>query len=234
MTDITSTPEAAAALPAFKGMLGEQVKGFGASQLTGWHIVVADPTDLPKGVQEGLSALVGRSSIFTYLGARWVFDSIGTGYLQRTRMVIDPDTVNIEQIEDRSAQHGIVRGSEDRREWNLGNWVAHLGGRINRDSYLEFGSLYALDQMINQMHKLMFRTKDDELKIHIVGGSPDDQKVIALLIGGVLDDYDVTPSTSLGKLIEEASVNPPSMDSLNDTADHSLRLKIEINIVPRN
>lgn len=65
----------------------------------------------------------------------------------------------IAELEDRTLAVKLPKVSTERQNWTTWDWIQHLGGRYqngNPEDYIEFGSVYAVEQMLKQFSRTVY------------------------------------------------------------------------------
>jgi hypothetical protein len=221
-------------LAPYKGGIFLNENGKGATCLVAWQLVFDYIADLPMTAIPGTKSLVLPKDVWVWRNDRWEMDDEGTAHVKRfsDSESFNPLSVNIIDIPDPSVEAGICYGGENRREWTIGNWISHLGGRINERGYLEFGSIYAFNMMLAQMLRADFKEKEDKMRITIDGGSESMKVAMSMLLAGSLGDNNFTPGPHLQKLIDESQARPVNLDAIVQQARQFEQMDIIIDVLP--
>lgn len=200
-------------LPPAKGGIFLREVNKEAVSLVVWNHVFEATHQLPSEAIPNERAFISLAQVvYVWKDGMWYEDKEAKHHIDRCVQAGNFSVLdfNFIDVTDPSEEAGITFGCKDRRNWTLGNWIAHLGGRINKDGYLEFGSVYAFNTMLKQMLRADFKGKDGEMRITIDGGDDAMKVAVASLMAGVLSNADYTPGQNLSALIEK--VNARSVD----------------------
>lgn len=140
---------------------------------------------------------------------------------------------NYIDIPDRSKEIGIEPGKGDRRDWTLGNWIDHLGGRVNDRGYLEFGSVYAFDMMLRQMIRADFKGKEDKIRVTIDGGDDEMKVTIASLMIAAIDGDFCKIGDNLKEVLDRVNERGTNLDQIMAVSQRAAQAEITIDVLPR-
>lgn len=187
---------------AYAGKLVQHFDDGDAQDLMVFKYEGSSRFELPPHANSGERALVDRELVYVYENDKWVFDVVDTYGLstiqqeeQRVELITStPDPVA-----------GIDFSSKPRKEWTIGNWIAHVGGGIRSDHFVVFGSVMVVDMMVKQILKTHLKhPNDDELdgkpRITVTGGTELQRTTLAAAITGALQPIPVKPGPILQQL----------------------------------
>ncbi|QXO10041.1 hypothetical protein pEaSNUABM37_00080 [Erwinia phage pEa_SNUABM_37] len=196
--------------------------------LLGWHYEAPDRHVLPDtGPVEHDRALVNGELMYTFTEGKWEFDLLytnrfhkfeGMQYVTKT----GPTTPAVE---------GLDFSSKPRNEWTMGNWIAHVGGSIRSDHFVTFGSVMAVDMMVQQILKNVLGVKKEGISLSLRGGTEMQRLMLATAITGAIEPITVNPGYNLKKFIEAQGENILTFEQsvvIMDAIENSGGVNIEI------
>lgn len=183
---------------------GKLVQHFddGDESIMVWQYEGSTRFELPPYANSGDRALVDGELIYIFENDKWTFDVSDTHTLSFIRAE-EPNVELITRSTDPVA--GIDFSSKPRKEWTIGNWIAHVGGGIRSDHFVVFGSVMVVDMMVKQILKTHLKhPNDDELdgkpRITVTGGTELQRTTLAAAITGALQPIPVKPGPILQQL----------------------------------
>lgn len=197
--------------------------------LLGWNYTGTTRFELPvDGVNEGELALVDSELIYQWQSGKWVFDNLNTYSLY----MLQQEEANLELITGApDPVAGIDFSSKPRNEWTMGNWIAHVGGSIRSDHFVVFGSVMAVDMMIQQIIKNVLGVKKEGISLSLRGGTELQRMMLATAITGALEPITVNPGYNLKKFIETQGENTLTFEQtvvIMDAIENSGGINLEI------
>lgn len=222
-------------LPPAKGGVFLREGDKGAKCLTHWNDVHGYLDQLPSHAIPGQKALIaGDYTVFVWQDKQWVELPDESAHVKACieRGNFCALKINYIDVPDVSLEAGITFGGKNRREWTIGNWIAHLGGRINKDGYLEFGSIYAFNMMLAQMLRADFKGGEENIRITIDGGTDAMKAAMAMLVAGSLGEKHTTPGKHLTELIDKVNNEPVDLNSIAEQTRIIGETDIIIDVLP--
>ncbi|QZA70885.1 hypothetical protein AH06_109 [Erwinia phage AH06] len=235
MVDKSAHGDCRPPLPPYKGGIFLREGKQEAEALIVWHHVMSTTWELSADAIPGECALlVPDHQIWAFHDNLWSQDLLGTEHVARCRRTGEFNALGVNYIDipNPTEEAGIVFGGEDRREWTIGNWIAHLGGRINGAGYLEFGSVYAFHAMLVQMLRADFKG-EEELRVTIDGGDDSMKVVVAMLLGSAMGEGEYTPGPNLLALKAKLDQLPGGLDKIKERVSRLGDTQVIIDTLPR-
>lgn len=212
----------------YVGKLVEHSKN-GDKDLMVWQYTATTRFELPETlVEDGASALVDNELIYTYQNGKWSFNAPETYVL----FSVQQEETNVELITGApNPVEGIDFSSKPRNEWTMGNWIAHVGGSIRSDHFVVFGSVMAVDMMIQQIIKNVLGVKKEGISLSLRGGTELQRMMLATVITGALEPITVNQGYNLKKFIEAQGENTLTLEQtivIMDAIENSGGINLEI------
>lgn len=222
-------------LPPYRGAIFLREGNRETRYLTSWNNIHEYLDQLPGNAIPGQKALIaGDHTIWVWQESQWVELPDESAYVKDCikRGHFNAMDINYIKVPDVSLEAGITFGGKNRREWTIGNWISHLGGRINKDGYLEFGSIYAFNMMLAQMLRADFKGGEENIRITIDGGTDSMKAAVAMLVAGSLGDKHFTPGQNLSALMDKVNNKPVDLTSIAEQARAIGETEVIIDILP--
>lgn len=193
-----------------------------------WHYEAPDRHCLPELFKHDHAvALVNNELIYVHHDGAWTLS------LEQTNMyhaLFKKPGVN-RTTEPTNPVAGIEFSSKPREEWTIGNWIAHVGGSIRSDHFVVFGSVMAVDMMIQQIIKNVLGVKKEGISLSLRGGTELQRMMLATAITGALEPITVNPGYNLKKFIEAQGENTLTLEQtvvIMDAIENSGGINLEI------
>lgn len=222
-------------LPPYKGAIFLREGSSEAKCLTHWNDIHEYLDQLPMRAIPGQKALIADDhTVWVWRNELWTELMDESAHVKSCikRGSFSALDINYIDVPNPSEEAGIVYGGENRREWTLGNWIAHLGGRINDKGYLEFGSVYAFNMMLLQMIRADFKGKGDNMRVTVDGGSDDMKVAVASLLIGTVDDSNCKAGPNLTALVDKVNARSTDLVSIDRLKNSIMHTDITIDVLP--
>jgi len=224
-------------LPPAKGGIFLREGNKEAVPLVSWNHVFEATHQLPsKAIPNERAFIALAHVVYVWKDRMWHEDKEAKQHIDRCVLAGNFNVLDINYIDvpDPSEEAGITYSSKDRREWTIGNWIAHLGGRINNAGYLEFGSIYAFNMMITQMRRADYKGSEEKMRITIDGGDNNMKVALAsMLLGSMVGaDCNCNTGSNLNELVDQVNVRSTDADALDRLASSIKDTEVIVDVLP--
>lgn len=222
-------------LPIAKGGIFLREGSKEAVELVVWNHVFETTHQLPSEAIPGERAFIAIAHVvYVWKDNMWCEDKDAKPHIDRCVLAGNFNVMDFNYITVSSASEeaGIAFSSKERREWTIGNWIAHLGGRINNAGYLEFGSVYAFNMMLRQMIRADFKGSEEKMRVTVDGGGDNMKVALASMLLGSINKANCKPGDNLAELVTQVNARSTDADAVERLLRSIEDVEVTIDVLP--